>query len=118
MGLLALYPFYYYDNLGGNTTINAYYVFTLLTPSIVLAITYGLKLLSQHKLLHWWFRCLGKYSLEIYLVQVTIMSPIMFFLKKHNIPMIVNVFLSFSIVFLLSVSMKIVTDKAKMFFKL
>lgn len=118
IGLIALFPFYYFDNLGGNITINTYYVFTLLTPGIVSGISYCLKHLSSQNNLLRGCRGLGKYSLEIYLVQVTIMSPIMLFLHKHGILMFINVLLSFSIVFLLSVSMKFVTDKTKMILKL
>ena len=113
IGFLALWLFYYYDNLGGNRTINTYYVFTLLTPSIVWLISCCQKITFKLKLLMEFWRFLGKYSLEIYLVQVTIMYPFMCFLEKHGCLMLVNVFLSFLIVFLMSVSLKFVTDKVK-----
>lgn len=118
LGLISLLPFYYFDNLGGNITINTYYVFTLLTPGIVLGISCCLKFISSQERFLGVCRCFGKYSLEIYLVQVTIMCPIMLFLNKHGYPMLINVFLSFLIVFILSVSMKFVTDKTKLFLKL
>ena len=115
VGLLTLIPFYIDDNLGGNKTMNTYYSFVLLTPVIIRGMLSFLNLNTSKvvlKILRW----LGKYSLEVYLVQVTIMAPFIHYFNSHNFSVFVNLIFTFCIILFISVIMKQIADKFKLFF--
>lgn len=71
LGILLLFPFYAYNDLGGNKTFTTYYHFALIIPPFLY---YLCKMLEKsNSLIRAFFSAIGKYSLEIYLIQVTIM---------------------------------------------
>ena len=115
LGILLLVPYYLSNNLGGNEKVNTYYVFLLITPPLLkflcelFASTFSRKICSL-------LRLIGKYSLEIYLVQVTIMAPFMHFFNRHDFNMFTNLFISFSIVLIISIVMKCFEEKIKLFY--
>ena len=70
-GLLLLLPFYFLNDLGGNTVYTTYYHFIFITPPFVI---FCCKILSKcGENTYIILNMIGKYSLDIYLVQVTIM---------------------------------------------
>ena len=110
LGILLLVPYYLSNNLGGNEKINTYYVFLLITPPL-LKVLCELLGLSFSRYICSFLRLIGKYSLEIYLVQVTIMAPFMYFFNRHDYNMFSNLFISFTIVLITSIMMKCLEEK-------
>ena len=103
LGILLLVPYYLNNNLGGNEKINTYYVFLLITPPLLKVLCEFLGLSFSRNICSF-LRLIGKYSLEIYLVQVTIMAPFMYFFNRHDYNMFSNLFISFTIVLITRVS--------------
>lgn len=110
LGILLLVPYYLNNNLGGNEKINTYYVFLLITPPLLKVLCEFLGLSFSRNICSS-LRLIGKYSLEIYLVQVTIMAPLMHFFNRHDFNMSSNLFISFSIVLITSIIMKCLEEK-------
>lgn len=79
LGIITLIPFYVAHNLGGNRYFTTYYCLLLLTPPILYLYSVILNNYNMGGDVLRWF---GKRSLEIYLVQVTIMPLLM---RKFNI---------------------------------
>lgn len=99
LGILSLVPYKLNDDLGGNRIFNTYYSILLITPPLVLFFT---KIINGHRLLKRILSQIGKYSLEIYLIQVTIMP----FLFKKMIAMDIAPFIvvSSSFIFVFAIS--------------
>lgn len=113
LGILLLVPYYLSNNLGGNEKINTYYVFLLITPPLLKFLCELLELSFSRNICSL-LRLIGKYSLEIYLVQVTIMAPFLHFFNRHNFNMFTNLFISFIIVLITSIIMKCLEEKIKL----
>ena len=82
LGIVLLYPFYYYGDLGGNVTFTTYYHFILIIPPLLFYLCKVLDKLNSrsfNKILAF----IGKYSLEVYLIQVTIMPRLISYAINH-----------------------------------
>jgi peptidoglycan/LPS O-acetylase OafA/YrhL len=100
LGLVCLVPFYLSDNLGGNTGFTIYYCIFILTSPIIYIHIFRVFQCDKHgKFLRW----IGALSLEIYLVQVTLMPITMKFFNTIGIEPFVNVVTSITIVVFISV---------------
>ena len=82
LGIVLLYPFYYYDDLGGNVTFTTYYHFILIVPPLLFYLCKFLDKLDN-RILNKILSSIGKYSLEIYLIQVTIMPRLISYAINH-----------------------------------
>lgn len=107
IGILSLYPFYIHHDLGGNEMFTTYYSMFLIAPPVIFFCSKFLDAIGGSAIL----RKIGEYSLEIYLVQVTIMMPMM--TKFHHIGMktTFNVICCFFIIVFISITLKYLTDK-------
>ena len=102
IGIITLIPYYYVNDLGGNKYLTNYYSLFLITPPMV-------KLFNccrRFNILYRFFEKIGKYSLEIYLVQVTIMPKIICYLLNNNTNSTIIVIISVMIVTFVSFLVK------------
>lgn len=99
IGLLSLIPYYEAKDLGGNRLFTTYYSILLLTVPVIYAY---LKILKSFLWGGHFLRWIGSLSLDVYLVQVTIMPVIMNKLHSMNINSYLNVMISVFIVVVVS----------------
>lgn len=107
VGLISLCPYYLHDNLGGNKHFTTYYNIYIITPSIIYIYSKVINVVGGVKIL----RDIGIFSLEIYLVQVTIMSSLMTKFHQLGINTGLNIIYSTVIVILIAVLMKYITER-------
>ena len=94
-GVVSLIPFYIVNDLGGNIYITDYYNLLFLTPPILKIFN----IVGRDNLIYDVFRKLSTYSLEIYLVQVTIMPQVVQVLLDYEFNSFFIVCISFGVVF-------------------
>ena len=107
IGLLSLYPFYVYHDLGGNEIFTTYYSIFFITSPFIYFCSKFLNFIGGSIVL----RKLGEYSLEIYLVQVTIMMPMMAKFHHAGINITIIVISCFFIIVFISIILKYLTEK-------
>ena len=112
LGILILIPYYEKDDLGGNRFFTTYYCLLLLTPPVLYIYSFLLSFsnMGGAKSVLRWF---GKLSLEIYLVQVTIMPLLMRKLNMMGIPPYFNVLCSTFITVFVSMIINSLCKKLK-----
>ena len=107
IGLLSLYPFYVHHDLGGNEIFTTYYSIFFITSPVIYFCSKFLGFIGGSIVL----RKLGGYSLEIYLVQVTIMMQMMAKFHHAGMNTTIIVISCFFIIVFISIILKYLTDK-------
>lgn len=104
-GSCMLYPYYVHNNLGGNEVFTTYYCIFVITPPVIFIYTKLMNAIGGSKLL----RKIGSYSLEVYLVQVTIMMAMMTKFHCMGMNTVYNIVICIIIVISFSIMLKYTT---------
>ncbi len=115
IGVLLLLPFYILNDLGGNTTFTTYYHFVLIIPPMLY---YLCKIIEKSSILtRTSLSTIGKYSLEIYLIQVTIMPRLISQTLNHFSNTLLILVISILPVIIVSLIFHFFTEKTSIILK-